>query len=297
MDEVVWILKVQRLRGKDQRIDHVEKYTPLAYTSTPYFRRDQDQNFRKGKTNDGRCPYSVTANVPKTMRILARPTAISVPSGPFVEGAPILLVASSVFPARGSIIIVPCRPFIILPPRGWRPGAAIVVIGATRRWRPRPVAAVRCTIIPGVVAVIPISIITRSVFTRTLIAVLAAVIVWATTRIIQGDTNRPSTKVLAVQVLDGTIGVITAKILENAVTREVTINIRERDAAGLPSEIFQVLKATNDTSGGRFHSVGRWEQLSQIEWAQTEGHPSKKKRRSGTDAKRANQTLGQKDRE
>ena len=143
----------------------------------------------------------------KPCAILARPTAISVPSGPFVVGAPILLVASSVIPStRGSIIvpasviikirgsviitsppvitviIVPCRPFIILPPGGWRPGATIVVVGAAR-WGSGAVAAVWSTIVPATVAVFPIAIITgRSVFARrTVIAIFAAVIVRATT--------------------------------------------------------------------------------------------------------------------
>jgi len=42
------------------------------------------------------------------------------------------------------------------------------------------------------------------------------VITNATHRIVQGDTNRPSTEVLAIQVLDGTICIITAEIFKDA---------------------------------------------------------------------------------
>jgi len=46
-------------------------------------------------------------------------------------------------------------------------------------------------------------------------------IVNATYTIIQSDTNRPSTEVLAIQILDGTICIVTAEIFKDA--EEVTM--------------------------------------------------------------------------
>jgi hypothetical protein len=208
------------------------------------------------------------------MLLLARPSAISVPRGPLVVTSIILLVASSLVPSAGcSINIVPCRPFIILPPGGRRPGATIIVVGATRRGS-RSVAAIWSPVISAVVTVISVAIITR----RTVIArrailtitIVTTVVVRSATRIVQGNTNRSSAKVLAIQVFDGAVRIIPAEILKNAVTREVTINVRKGDAAGLTSEIFQILPASvsgdaryNQTDPGRPAGAG-WAMASVV---------------------------------
>jgi hypothetical protein len=88
------------------------------------------------------------------------------------------------------------------------------------------------------VAVVPIAA------TLVAIAVVAAMIViWTSARVVERDADRPAAEILAVQIFDSAVGVLSREVLENSLVTEVPVNISEGDASSLASKVLEILPA------------------------------------------------------
>jgi hypothetical protein len=140
---------------------------------------------------------------------------------PFVIPATFIIIirGSAVIKTSSSVIIVPCRPSVILPPGGRRPGATIIMLNTTGG-RPGSLSAMRplgmtfITILTDRVSFIAFVVI-RSTALDTRLNDYAIWRQGVPYRVIQSDMDLSTAQVFAVQVLDGAFSVFAAQVLEN----------------------------------------------------------------------------------